>query len=181
MRKFVTKSVAVVLIATSAVMMTGCYGSFSLTSKLHSWNGTVSNSKFVNELVFFALCVIPAYELCALGDALIFNSVEFWGGSNPIAMNEGQIEETDVLRDGQMYKMIKSKNSLTVAACNSDVKVDFKYFPKEKTWYMIDGENKVKVADLKGNAVFTYLPNNKTLVFDKNNIDLVEAEVMAAK
>jgi hypothetical protein len=28
--------------------------------------------------------ILPVYGLCTLGDALIFNSIEFWGGENPI-------------------------------------------------------------------------------------------------
>lgn len=181
MKKIITRATVVILIASTTVMMSGCFGSFSLTSKLHDWNGSVSNHKFVNELVFLGLCILPAYELCALGDVLVFNSIEFWGGSNPIAMNDGQVEESNMLRDGQLYKVIKSQNSMTVAKCDSDLKVDFKYFPKEKTWYMMEGESKVKVVDMKGNKVFAYLPNNKTLVFDQTNIDMIESEVMAAR
>jgi hypothetical protein len=37
--------------------------------------------------VHFALWVVPAYELILLGDILIFNTVEFWTGSNPLATN----------------------------------------------------------------------------------------------
>ena len=55
--------IAIVMIAVSSVAFTGCYGSFSLTSKLHNWNGQVSNAKFVNELVFLGLCILPAYEI----------------------------------------------------------------------------------------------------------------------
>ncbi len=36
------------------------------------------------ELVFLGLIIIPAYGLFSFGDAIIFNSIEFWGGSNPI-------------------------------------------------------------------------------------------------
>ena len=52
MKKSFNQMIAVVMIAVSSVAFTGCYGSFSLTSKLHNWNGQVSNAKFVNELVF---------------------------------------------------------------------------------------------------------------------------------
>ena len=52
MKKGFNQMIAIVMIAVSSVAFTGCYGSFSLTSKLHNWNGQVSNAKFVNELVF---------------------------------------------------------------------------------------------------------------------------------
>ena len=69
MKKGFNQMIAIVMIAVSSVAFTGCDGSFSLTSKLHNWNGQVSNAKFVNELVFLGLCILPAYELCCLGDA----------------------------------------------------------------------------------------------------------------
>lgn len=161
--------------------MSGCYGSFALTTKLHRWNGTVSNSKFVNELVFFGLCIIPAYELACLGDALIFNSIEFWGGQNPIAMNAGDKEEMNVLNNGHMYTMVKTQNNLSITQNDTKEMVHFQYFPKEKAWYMMNGEEKVKVVEMKGNDVFTYLPNDKTLVFNEYNADLIPSEVMAAR
>ena len=70
---------------------------------------------------------------------------------------------------------------MTVALMDSDIKVVFQYFPEEKAWYQMDGENKTQVVKLKGKKAFTYLPNNKTLVFDANNVDMIEQEVMAAR
>ena len=181
MKKMIRKTLTIVLIASMSVAVSGCYGPFALTTKLHDWNGQVSNKKFVNELVFLGFCILPVYELSVLGDALIFNSIEFWGGNNPVAMNEGEMEESNILHDGQLYKVTKSRNLLTIATPGNSAKVDFKYFPKEKAWYQMDGESKVKVVEMKDHSVFAYLPNDKTLVFDKTNINQVEAQVMAAK
>lgn len=180
MKKFMTKILVVALIGSTG-LMAGCYGPFRLTNKLHSWNGQVSNKKFVNELVFLAMCILPAYEICLLGDGLIFNSIEFWGGENPIAMKDGQIEESEINHEGQMYKVIKTKNHMTVAMQDTDIRADFQYFPEEKTWYQMKGEEKIQVVKLKGKKVYTYLPNKKTLVFDENTAGLIETEVMAAR
>ena len=65
------------------LMFSGCYGPFRLTRKLHTWNGQVGE-KWANEFVFLVLVWVPVYSLATLGDALIFNSVEFWTGDNPI-------------------------------------------------------------------------------------------------
>ena len=131
MKKGFNQMIAIVMIAVSSVAFTGCYGSFSLTSKLHNWNGQVSNAKFVNELVFLGLCILPAYELCCLGDALIFNSIEFWGGQNPVAMKAGEVEE--------------SLNKMVVASEETDAVAEFQYFPEEESWYLMDGQNKAKL------------------------------------
>ena len=145
MKKGFNQMIAIVMIAVSSVAFTGCYGSFSLTSKLHNWNGQVSNAKFVNELVFLGLCIIPAYELCCLGDALIFNSIEFWGGQNPVAMKAGDVEEGQVMYAGHPYHVTKSLNKMVVASEETDAVAEFQYFPEEESWYLMDGQNKAKL------------------------------------
>ena len=109
MKKFVTRAIIIALIGSTGIL-SGCYGPFRLTTKLHQWNGNVSNKKFVNELVFLGLCILPAYELCTLGDVLIFNSIEFWGGQNPITMKDGQIDESEFMHEGS--SMVSRINSL---------------------------------------------------------------------
>ncbi len=69
--------------------LTCCYGSFSAVKGLHQWNGQVSQNKFVNTLLFWGLVIVPVYELWTLGDAIIFNVIEFWSGSNPVAAGPG--------------------------------------------------------------------------------------------
>ena len=137
MKKFITRAAVVILIGGMSVAIGGCYGPFRLTSKLHHWNGQVSQKKFVNELVFLGMCIIPAYEICILGDGLIFNSIEWWGGRNPISMKDGQQEEVKFAYEGQEYKVTKTKDQMTIALVNSDQKVDFRYFPEEKSWYQM--------------------------------------------
>ena len=66
----------------------GCYGPFNATRNLWHWNGTIGD-KWGQELVFLGLCIIPVYEIFMLGDALIFNSIQFWGGDNPIKPTAG--------------------------------------------------------------------------------------------
>lgn len=116
-----------------------------------------------------------------MGDGLIFNSIEWWGGRNPISMKDGQQEEVKFAYEGQEYKVTKTKDQMTIALVNSDQKVDFRYFPEEKSWYQMNGENKVKVVEMKGKQVYTYLPNAKTLVFDESNMEEVETQVMSAR
>lgn len=77
------KSSALILVLCLAVLMSGCYGTFSLTKRLHHWNGS-QDGRWVQEGVFLLLAIVPVYGICILGDALIFNSIEFWGGNNPI-------------------------------------------------------------------------------------------------
>ena len=67
----------------STTTLSGCYGQFAVTKGLYKWNGSIQN-RFVKSLVFWAFIIVPAYALCSLGDFLIFNVIEFWGGKNVI-------------------------------------------------------------------------------------------------
>lgn len=78
------------LLATSLILtllLTGCFGSFNLTRKVYSFNKS-QGDKWAREIVFVVLVVIPVYEFSALADAVIFNSVEFWTGNNPVASHK---------------------------------------------------------------------------------------------
>ena len=73
-----------VAMALAGLMLSGCFGPFSLTRKLWRWNNTVSDNKWVREAIFLLCTYVPVYGVVGLGDALIFNSIEFWTGNNPI-------------------------------------------------------------------------------------------------
>jgi hypothetical protein len=70
-----------------SIALTGCFGSFTAVKKLYNWNDSFGN-KWVEWAVFLAFSVLPVYEIFALGDVLIFNSVEFWTGGNPLAAGD---------------------------------------------------------------------------------------------
>ncbi len=61
----------------------GCFGPFKLTRKLYAWNAQAGD-KWPQEFMFLVLTWVPVYGLAAVGDAIIFNSMEFWTGRNPI-------------------------------------------------------------------------------------------------
>ena len=77
-------ALAITLAAT--LCFSSCIGSFKLTNKVLSWNGSVGN-KFVNELVFIAFHIIPVYEITVVADLIILNSIEFWSGENIVAQS----------------------------------------------------------------------------------------------
>ncbi len=73
------------LTAFGLATTTGCFGSFQLTRKVYAFNQTVSQDKWVQELVFLGMNIVPIYGLAAFADAVFANSVEFWTGTNPLA------------------------------------------------------------------------------------------------
>lgn len=114
-KRFITPAIIIAL--CGSMLSTSCIGSFSLTNKLLGWNRTIDN-KFVNELVFFAFWIIPVYEVSALADALVINSIEFWSGSNPLASGTKVIDGKDgrylVQCDGHGYTITSENDKSTV-------------------------------------------------------------------
>ncbi len=74
--------VSVLMLAVMMATAGGCYGSFELVKKVHKFNGTLGN-KFVNELGFLVMNIVPVYSVAAFVDAVLLNSIEFWTGKNP--------------------------------------------------------------------------------------------------
>ncbi len=127
-------SVAIILTVAASLTVTSCIGSFSLTNKLLGWNRKISN-KFVNEVVFFAFWIVPVYEVSALADFLVINSIEFWSGNNPVAsgtrMIQGENGRYMVNCDGKGY-------TITSEADGSVVRLDFDQ--PSQTWSVVTAE-----------------------------------------
>ncbi len=108
---------AVALSMCAGMLGTSCIGKFQLTKNLLAWNNSIS-SKFVNELVFIGLCIVPIYEISALADILVINSIEFWSGSNPLAMGTRVIDGKDgrylVECDGKGYTITSEEDKSVV-------------------------------------------------------------------
>ena len=68
------------------LLVVSCHGKFGAFNAVQSWNGSLGG-KWVNSVVHVALWIVPAYELILFGDIIIFNTIEFWTGSNPMAAN----------------------------------------------------------------------------------------------
>ena len=79
------KLVAVLL--SMSLMLSSCIGSFNLTNKVKDWNESLGN-KFVSELVFIGMHIIPVYPLTIMADAVVLNSIEFWTGSSALSKKE---------------------------------------------------------------------------------------------
>jgi hypothetical protein len=83
------KWMACLLAAALPLAGTGCFGSFNLTRKIYDVNREVSPEKWVREIVFLAFAIMPVYGLAMLIDAIVFNTVEFWTGENPMLVHDG--------------------------------------------------------------------------------------------
>lgn len=93
-----------VLVVLSATMV-GCYGKFPLTRAVYEFNGDVSENRVMKNLVFWAFVILPVYDIAVLGDAIIFNLVEFWTGE------EMDIDTSSIEHDGMTFTMAPTEKS----------------------------------------------------------------------
>jgi len=159
--KKVKKTLALLLVA---VVLTSCYGSFKITRSLYEWNGTVGD-KFVNELVFLAFIIVPVYEVASLVDAVVLNTIEFWSGSNPMGMKDGEQEQKIVEIDGKTYRLTAEKNKMRVEDLNdAKSKTEMIFNEADNSWYLVKGKKlqklvNVEVKDGKVIAYHLFLPD----------------------
>ena len=75
---------SILALAAAGMMLTSCTGPFNATKHVYNWQ-TSFEDKWGDELAFLGCAILPVYGLTMLGDAIIFNSFEFWGEENPIS------------------------------------------------------------------------------------------------
>jgi len=150
--KFMTRLLVITLIGTTT-FTTACFGNFSLTRGIYGWNKTVSSNKFVQWIVFLGLCIVPVYEIGALADLWIFNSLEFWTGSNPLASRETPQTKEVALGDSKTMFMTNWGDQLDVQIRHDgQVETAFSFVTTEGGMTMLDADGTVvaKVKDMDG-------------------------------
>ena len=148
----VKKSMVCLMAAT--IMFSSCIGSFGLFNKVLDWNQGATSSKFVNEIIFLVLSIIPVYEICAIADVLVLNTIEFWTGDNPVASNVGKTHNV-MGSDGKMYAVTNLKDGYEIKNEAGDI-VNFTFDKKEK----VDLENAVKIVAITSSTYYKLPYNN---------------------
>lgn len=132
--------VATVVALSASMMMQSCIGSFALFNKVKTWNEHVGD-KFVNELVFVAMWVLPVYELCFVADLFILNSIEFWSGENPALTAETKII------DGKNAQYLVARNEAGYTITNMTTKqvTRFNFNAEDNSWSLENNGEEVKL------------------------------------
>jgi hypothetical protein len=109
---------ALVLATFLPVASGGCFGSFQLTRNLYGFNQDIDEDKWIQWLAFLVMSIIPVYGAVMLIDVVFANSVEFWGGDNPIKPRPrrfadertGQTVDMTLLDDGRIQTVVTARN-----------------------------------------------------------------------
>ena len=127
--------------------ITGCTGSFRATKNVNNFHRHRSQ-RWIDELVF--LGCVPIYGVAVLGDVIVFNTIEFWTGRNPI--------KTSQLNSGGLAKGGDTQNIFMEACSYNDVDgtvtIQHPYFPENKL--IIKRNNSGVVAqNASGSVLYT--------------------------
>jgi len=166
------KSLTLLLATTvaSSILFSSCIGSFGLTNKLLTWNRSI-DSKFVNELVFIAFWIVPVYEISALADVLVINSIEFWTGSNPMADNVKHIKG-----ENGNYLVESNQNGYVITDEATQEKVELTYNSEENSW-AVEGVTFMTFVD--DNHVSVYAGEGEMVTIEKSEAGLMAYKAMA--
>lgn len=171
------KLVAVLL--SVSLMLSSCIGSFNLTNKVKAWNEGLGD-KFVNELVFIGMHIIPVYPISIMADILVLNSVEFWTGNSPIAKKEGS---TKIVKNqkGEDVAITSCADGYIITGANEELKLQFN--EADNSWSVAcNGEvTKLLTIDAANNQAELYMLNGETMSVELNaeGMDVVRHAISA--
>ena len=163
-------AVGAILIAGASLTFSSCIGSFSLTNKMLAWNRSIGN-KFVNELVFFCFWILPVYEVTALADVLVINSIEFWSGSNPLSASTKAVDT-----EQGRYLIDCDGKGYTITFEPTGQKPRLNFIEETQTWAFEDknGENVPFMTFMDDNHVKMLAPDGSW-----EQVELSEQGVLA--
>lgn len=163
--------VATVVALSASMMMQSCIGSFALFNKVKNWNDHVGD-KFVNEIVFVAMWILPVYELCFAADLFILNSIEFWSGSNP-AMAQAETQVIDG-KDAQ-YLVARNEGGYTITNMTTKQVTRFNYDAADNSWSLENNGQEVKLFNFVDDTHIDVLTRDGSYT----RVELSQAGVLA--
>ena len=176
MKKFNLKMAAIVMICGS-FLFSSCIGSFSLHSRLVSWNQSIGD-KFINELVYLAFNIVPVYQVCYLADALVINSIEFWSGTNPMA-SVGEVKKVKSENGNYLVETLENGYSITKEGESASMKL--LYDQELNTWNVVaEGVSAELLKMNHDGTVQITLPNGEgmTVTIDAQGVAAVRQVAM---
>ncbi|MCC6550810.1 MAG: DUF3332 family protein, partial [Ignavibacteriaceae bacterium] len=111
-------------------------------------------------------------------DLLIFNTIEFWTGKNPVAMNENEKETQYVSTDGSVYRITATQNRFDIVKISGDQtqgETASLWFDEQAgKWYISqDGGESLLIAEEQGenNSLLRLVyPDQSKLTVDLNQL-----------
>ena len=151
------KMTLVCAVLAGSLLFTSCIGSFKMWNGLKDWNQGVGD-KFVNELVFIALHIVPVYEIAYLADLVVLNTIEFWSGSNPMASNEVK----EIKGENGEYLVKSNNNGYTITNKDDNQSMDLVYNQETQTWNAVTDTEDIELVKINNNGTVSVNMQNGT-------------------
>jgi hypothetical protein len=184
--KYFRKPVLLAALASLGFVATGCFGKYQLTRNFYQWHDSTFENKFVKSLLLWIPFGI-VYGFTAFADTVIFNLIEFWSGSNPLSMSEGEREVEYHTYAGQNYEVEVSRNQYKMTALSGAQAGEVtlvKFDEATQSWVYQDAQHEVTLMQFNqtnGQDVVTvYASNGEAVTFSSDEFrskDLVEAKM----
>ncbi|MBZ0167068.1 MAG: DUF3332 domain-containing protein [Candidatus Omnitrophica bacterium] len=161
------KKVIALLLVLSVTTSIGCTGSFNLTRKVYDTHRSQSD-KWADELVFLVVSFLPIYGIATFCDAIVFNSIEFWTGENPVAYNPNGPKKF-VSKDGDTLILAYNQDTDQITMTSTMANGTSETIVLERT------EAAVIAKDVNGNVLYSSIKNdNGGLTVYNDQIQMVK-------
>jgi len=144
-----------------AIVGAGCTGTFKLTRQVYDFQ-TKPADKWVDEVLFLAFVIVPVYGVATLVDAVVFNSIEFWTGQNP--MTSGTQGGNNAIAQNGNSKMTMKYDANTR-------NIEVRSLNTGESFVLAKTDTGVIAKDKNGNVLFTSVKDSAggVTVFDADN------------
>ena len=181
MKKIAKLFLALGMLST-VMLTTGCFGKFSLTKEVYSFHNSIAGNDTKGKLIKSLLLIVGGevvYGFSIFVDVVALNLIEFWTGSNPLAMAEGQKETQVVMRDGIKYEITATRNNFEVKQLTGENKGKVQsvtFNEKELAWYNTSNgasQKMIQYSVEKGQIVSAvcYGQNGQSVVINQQQLD----------
>ncbi len=165
------------LLLSATIVLTSCIGSFRLTNNIKDWNESVS-SKWVNEVIFIALHIVPVYEIAMFVDGVVLNSIEFWTGSN-LVVEPG---ETKIVQNsqGETIEITALENGYNLS--NGETSMNLVFNAEQQIWSAVyDGQTTdlVKIVDSENAQLFLADGQVMDITLDAEGVNMANQLMMS--
>lgn len=177
--KIMRRSVKVLALTLSlCVLMSSCIGSFTLTSKLKNWNDSLGD-KFVCELVFLGLTILPVYEIAVMADALVLNTIEFWTGNKLISMNDN-VGDTKIVKNANGDDVLVKTTENGYNISDGETAINLIFDETDNSWNVEYNNQVNKLLTIEGDNVLLNMHNGETVsvTLDEAGVDMARQMVM---
>ncbi|OLQ92106.1 hypothetical protein BIY22_16485 [Vibrio panuliri] len=166
-----TVKIAVVA-ALGASTLTGCMGQMATTGLVSKFNLEIVDNRYGREGMFLLLS--PVYGLAGAVDLFIFNSIEFWTGTNPISGKSPAVVDTPTKNYIKVNDQLDPSLTTVPLTNNADIdkaimtQVDDNTMQMEITY--TNGEQKVLRGEKGADAVSFYLDDELVTIVSNQEL-----------